>query len=60
MNRKDCDAIADAIRLTRVSSYAYLFTAGEALERVVLEIGDVLLADNPRFDRERFKEACKV
>ena len=52
MTRKHFEAIARAIRDLAVD-------AG-AREEVAHRIADVLSGTNPRFDRERFLEACGV
>jgi hypothetical protein len=52
MTRQDFVRIAAAISgLTEVNGTV-------AKDKVVEEIGDVLAASNPRFDRDRFERAC--
>lgn len=58
MTRKDYVAIANAISAVR--EYSYLkgdlnFQAG--IDQVTGAISQVLMEDNPRFDRERFIKA---
>lgn len=65
MSKKDYQAIARAIYETRA---AYGIAAGKqadgttggALEMVTVELCMILSADNPRFDRARFIEACET
>lgn len=59
MTRKDYEALAGAIAEARTVSTMFDFSAQEALIRVEIEIGKALLADNPRFDRDRFRRACE-
>jgi hypothetical protein len=62
MTRKDYIRLAAALREAHERSRpeqsnlvaAYILGVNAA----VFEIGDVLAADNPRFDRERFYSAC--
>lgn len=52
MSRKDYQAIADVIKAS----------SGDVptLTAVAKGIADVFAADNPRFDRERFYDACDL
>ena len=63
MSKKDYQAIARAIYRTR-NGRPWEGAADEAGLRILnivrLEIAEVLAASNPRFDRERFKEACET
>lgn len=55
MTKKDYIAIANAFAaLNKI-------TKGKAIhEQYCIALANVLQADNPRFDRERFLEACGV
>jgi len=59
MTKKDYQAIARAIHGIRIET-----PAGDdpmaALDRVTQELCSILAADNPRFDRQRFVEACET
>lgn len=63
MSSKDYVAIATEIRATNltahrtVSGEAYAAVSA-ALARVADGLCDVFVADNPLFDRERFKRQC--
>jgi hypothetical protein len=55
MTRKDYEAIASAISAVRQNSYLSgmpQFLAG--IDQVTGAISEVLMQDNPRFDRQRF------
>jgi hypothetical protein len=56
MSRKDYESLARAIR-EQHEREPYL-ESRQAIMRTALLIANVLAADNPRFDRERFLEAC--
>lgn len=59
MTRKDYVKLAEAIRECARAVEAHPGCSPEmVLVRVADEIGDVLAADNPRFDRERFERAA--
>jgi len=57
MSRKDYKAIADAIRIVS-SKYASSYETELAVRNMVEAIGNVMAADNARFDRKRFEEAA--
>ena len=57
MTRKDYQAIADAIRL-QVQEWPKHGTHWNSLYAVAQGIANVMYADNPRFDRSRFLNAC--
>jgi len=62
MTRKDYNALAGAIResIAIVDSLESDSAAMVwAIERAAREIANVLAADNPRFDRDRFLTAAK-
>lgn len=64
MTRKDYEALAGALAKARPPyPTGECITSTEAAAQLVWErtcraIGDVLEADNPRFDRVRFVKAC--
>lgn len=64
MTKKDYQAIARAIYAERVawepSDASEQVHAYRALEEVTSALADVMAADNPRFDRARFVEACET
>jgi len=63
MTKKDYQAIARAlynVRQTSTPASAGSDGAGWALEQVQVQLAAVLAADNPRFDRARFVEACET
>lgn len=59
MTRKDYVLIAAAIARSR-GHWSYNDLATAAIDRTAEQIAINLAADNPRFDRERFLEACKA
>lgn len=65
MTRKDYQALAQAIISSRATLQALqhlsptVLGLETALAVVISEIGDVLAADNPRFDRDKWDEACQ-
>lgn len=61
MTKKDDQALARAIYRAQAEPYpAGVDSAVSPLGVAVLLIADVLQADNPRFSRERFVEACET
>lgn len=61
MTKKDYQAIARAIHTARThAKIDEKLDPGSGINRVEHLIADVLAADNPRFDRERFVEACET
>jgi len=54
MTKKDYEKIADT--LARLASYEG--TDKVTLEVVVIELGQIMQADNPRFNFSRFYKAC--
>lgn len=54
MTRKDYVAIAGAIAAVRQYSYLQTLEFQAALDQVTGAISEVLMQDNPRFDRQRF------
>ena len=58
MTRKDYVALAEALRVVHPDRYKYLSNL-ETWQRAVATIADVLAADNPRFERDRFIKACE-
>jgi hypothetical protein len=57
MTKKDYILIAKALRESRL--YCETESQRRGVQRAELTIARALKADNPRFDRERFLEACK-
>lgn len=65
MSKKDYQALAKAVYATRQAcqdSEPDLLRDGQlyAMQHVTRELCDTLSADNPRFDRARFVEACET
>jgi hypothetical protein len=60
MSKKDYIKLAQAIRETRTIYVAKGRWAGPSLNDLQDRIADILAADNPQFDRERFNTACKA
>ena len=59
MSKKDYQAIARVFNLTRSELRTGREDAGVMLRILQNKLADVLAADNPRFDRARFTEACE-
>lgn len=60
MTRKDYKIIAESIRTVRdkcISDGHSVYYA-DVLEEVAEELADSMLRDNPRFSRDKFREAC--
>jgi hypothetical protein len=62
MTRKDYEIIARAVSVVK-STYdevdgAYTEIALEVIDELANQLSLELQIDNPRFDRERFREAC--
>lgn len=60
MSKKDYQAIARAIYAAREDMLPRDSTAEDVRMFIASELADVLAADNPRFDRARFVEACET
>ena len=63
MTKKDYQAIARAIHATREMVYrdpSHDVVRDELLRELADRLGDVCAADNQRFDRARFVEACET
>jgi hypothetical protein len=62
MNHKDYKAIAAMMNIEVESFRAYMdkrdVNAGNVIDRVSNHLADYMAADNPRFDRDRFIQAC--
>lgn len=65
MTRKDYVAIAEALRVSRVASVksekvptSWYDGANNQWRVSCIHIADMLAANNPRFDRQRFYDAC--
>lgn len=58
MTRKDYTIIANAIRTARIKARLYDMSRDEALDVIVVYVGNALIADNPAFSRERFIAAA--
>ena len=59
MSKKHYQALARALNSVRRFA-PYSGGQEHMLSEVVREVADVLAADNPRFDRARFLEACET
>ena len=57
MTRKDYEAIANAIRTARGAAFTQ-YGRDAQVDEVIRLIGDAMQADNPRFSRTKFKDAC--
>jgi hypothetical protein len=55
MSKKDYQLIAEMVSVTRKNTTA----THDALDELVENLGFAMLLDNPRFDRDRFREACE-
>lgn len=63
MSKKDYQAIARAIYSARedhANRSQWESEVKETVSDLTSRIADVLAADNPRFDRSRFLEACET
>ena len=61
MTRKDYELIARVLAFTRTSAKSDLSPQADNMWRVACgDIADALASENPRFDRDRFLEACGV
>jgi hypothetical protein len=61
MTKKDYATIARALsKFYLDDDRPPLHTASATMEYVVVRIADALEADNPRFDRTKFYQACGV
>ena len=61
MTRKDYIIIANSLLITRKGySRAWNPDASLAFDMVCENLADVFTKDNPKFDREKFLEACGV
>lgn len=72
MTKKDYAAIAaainngtvmfpDAANASNADRYeAFMAGANDQVKQIVRHIADVMQANNPRFDRERFLKACGI
>lgn len=64
MTRKDYIAFAEALRDVKLALAGFLETPRHTRREMatwqacVVRVADVLADDNPRFDRERFFDAC--
>lgn len=62
MTRKDYIAIAAALKVAR-ESHAAAILPGKAYDLcnfVAWQIANVMAADNPRFDRDKFLQSCGI
>jgi hypothetical protein len=60
MTRKDYELIADAIAETPTTdSVTVGFSDKIEFETLIANLCERLAADNPRFDSERFEQACR-
>lgn len=65
MTRKDYELIAAAINeaaetVRRENNSGFIHTLGSAMDLTAVQIAKALAADNPRFDRAKFLQACGV
>lgn len=61
MSKKDYQALARAIHAeTWPADPSIMERRGDVVNRLVRAIASALAADNPRFSRERFIEACET
>ena len=63
MSKKNYQAIARAIHDVYAGNDSYHDGqphGSDPVSRVKLALADILAADNPRFDRARFLEACET
>lgn len=63
MTRKDYVRIAHAVAQTRADLRDTAVHDGYAFviyEKIIENLSDQLAADNPNFDRVRFKQACMI
>lgn len=58
MTRKDFQAVTDIIRSFSKGAINYDLEGRHVLERITEEMADLFQKDNPRFDKEKFYEAC--
>ena len=58
MSKKHYKAIAALIRRRLVGDRIWRKSRWTSIRFFVGELEDFLAADNPRFDRQRFREAC--
>lgn len=58
LTRKDYELIADMIATTRMGVNSWT-NGQDALDDLVTNLGFALALDNPRFDRDKFSEACR-
>ena len=58
MSRKHYVEIADAVINLRRGINMW-DQPDQAIDQFVRELSDIMAADNPNFDRSRFKEACQ-
>lgn len=59
MSRRDYELIARTIRAVWTNE-RYLDSPSHALEVVAASLADALGQDNPRFNEDKFLEACKI
>ncbi len=60
MTRKDYVKFAEAIKRTsEIYPKTYPVPYGEVIDFLRIKVADIFAADNPRFDRERFYQACE-
>lgn len=59
--RKDFEAVAQIVQANTVPDPAAGFDEGfsACAHSIASDLADYFESDNPRFDRERFMEACK-
>lgn len=60
MTRKDYELIAEAVKITNGSIRVAPYDAETAIGLLAEVLADRLERTNPRFDRAKFLQACKV
>ena len=59
MTRKDYVKFAEMLARVRLQAQDKHVEFNYGINRMQVEIADIFASDNPRFDRERFYEACE-
>jgi hypothetical protein len=57
MSKKHYQAIASAMRITK-PAHSTVCTTVQSWQQICQTLASVLAADNPRFDRSKFLDAC--
>lgn len=59
MTKKDFEELAKIVALAKIRLRGSVTSPQTVIEYFETELADFATRDNPRFDRSRFKEACK-